>query len=144
MLLLADAGEAAPAGLALFLSELVLCCELDDARVAHRRRDLAEGGTRCCRKQWISISKSGIGVRELRRICQIEKFCPEPEGALFLYREYPFDRHVKVVLPRSAHDADSAIAKVLIRCPRAVWRLGCLHERVGIQITASSSYPGEQ
>jgi len=69
------------------LSEPVLCCELDYARVARRRFDLGEGGSRCCRKQWIPIFKFGIEMDELRRMCQIAKFSTEPEGALFLLPE---------------------------------------------------------
>ena len=50
-------------------------------------------------KRWIAIAQTGVGIRELRRVRQVEELRPEPEAARLLHRKYPLDRHVEVVLP---------------------------------------------
>ena len=89
--------------------------ELKDPRMwaALFARDAAEGRTRHSGCKRISVSEGVDWVAKLRRVGEVEDFCTKAEACM-LQGKHSLDGGVEAVLARAAHDADTAVAEVLV------------------------------
>src|SRR5258708_7825109 len=120
--------------------EVIFRRELNYARIGDRTGDLPKGGAgRGLNDSRIRISQARVRIAELGGVRQVEELHTKLERVRFSYRKAAIDRHVEVVLPRTAHDTYPAVAKVLVCKVRAERRFRRARKSIGIQISVDDA-----
>ena len=92
----------------------------------------------------IAITEARARIAELRGVGYVEDLSPQPKSILGPDREAPLHSQIEVVLTRSAHQADAAVAEVLIGKAGPVRSLRRSGKRSRIEISVGPNNSREQ